>query len=151
MIGRVIARAGAFHEAMAAASAAAPRETGGILLGHRLAADVVVERALEIPDPSATSSSYVRSHARAQSALNLELRRPDAPRQRGYVGEWHSHPAPCDASRQDKREVVEISRLSSGPVLLVVLQRNHKGHWDLTAWIAVAGSTGVAQVEVAAP
>ena len=142
---RLVAPAGRCEAALAAAAAATPLETGGILFGYRAGDDVVIESTLEIPDPGATTSSYRRDHARAQSALEERLK--SAPAHVGYVGEWHSHPAPAGASGQDVREIGAISKVSPHPVALLVLRRNPHERWSLSAWIASGGV--VNEVELA--
>ena len=57
----------------------------------------------------------------------------------GYVGEWHSHPAPAGASGQDVREIAAISKLSANPIALLVLRRDARDRWGLHAWIATGG------------
>jgi integrative and conjugative element protein (TIGR02256 family) len=121
-----------------------PCETGGILIGYRTGDDVVIERTLEIPDSAATAFSYRRDHAMAQRALELQLESAQA--HLGYVGEWHSHPAPAGASGQDVREIAAISRLSAHPVALLVLRKDAQERWGVSAWIASGGV--VDQVEL---
>ncbi|MFF1400774.1 Mov34/MPN/PAD-1 family protein [Streptomyces sp. NPDC058287] len=78
-----------------------PRETGGILLGYREDADIVVTHALVVDGPGASTHRYVRDDVRANARLAAFL----APRAEsdptGYVGEWHSHPAPFGPSPTD--------------------------------------------------
>src|SRR4029450_870181 len=74
---------------------AAPNETGGLLLGWWEGTAVVVAHAVEVPDPDATSSRWTRHEDTAQAALDAALPDPSHP-WLGYVGDWHSHPAPVD-------------------------------------------------------
>src|SRR4029450_6291089 len=80
---------------------AAPNETGGLLLGWWEGTAVVVAHAVEVPDPDATSSRWTRHEDTAQAALDAALPDPSHP-WLGYVGDWHSHPAPVDCSTTDE-------------------------------------------------
>jgi integrative and conjugative element protein (TIGR02256 family) len=112
---------GALDAASAAASAAFPNEAGGILLGWREPDAVVVVQLIEVVDPRASDTTYTRNHAHAEAALQRALTEADPGDPMGYVGEWHAHPAPQGPSRQDRRELRAIARLSQHPVALVVL------------------------------
>lgn len=100
---------------------ASPHEVGGILVGwwEGNSTAVVVE-FLPVTDPAAGLSHYERRHALAQDALDKYLRNREDPRL-GYVGEWHSHPAPQLPSRIDRSELNAIVRQSRMQVALVVL------------------------------
>lgn len=114
----------------AAAVAAQPCETGGFLLGWWEDSVVVVPFAVEVPDQASTSSSWIRDEVRSQAALEsaLELyRHPWL----GYVGDWHSHPAPCGPSGQDERSIRRASRSYPAPLLLLV--RRSDGQLDARA------------------
>lgn len=117
-VGILIARS-AFVAAVADGTTALPRETGGILLGFRTPENIVVTRALTVPDPSSSGHGYLRHHRRAQARMALD--RGDAPIVVGYVGEWHTHPADVGPSRTDLRALGATARLAEGPVGLVVL------------------------------
>ena len=72
-----------------------------------------------MPDPNATTNAWSRAEARAQSALDealLELEHPWL----GYVGDWHSHPAACGASTQDRAAMRRASRQYAHPLVLLV-------------------------------
>jgi len=103
----------------AAAAAAHPRETGGLLLGWWDGGGVVVRHAVEVLDPHATTSSWCRDQPSAQAALDAALAHHDHP-WLGYVGDWHSHPAPCGASRQDLTSIRRASGAYAQPLVLLV-------------------------------
>ncbi|SHN88825.1 integrative and conjugative element protein, VC0181 family [Geodermatophilus obscurus] len=103
----------------AAAAAAHPRETGGLLLGWWDAGHVVVRHAVEVPDPGATTNSWSRDEPQAQAALDAALDEHQHP-WLGYVGDWHSHPAPCGASSQDVTSIRRASRQYTQPLVLLV-------------------------------
>lgn len=103
----------------AAASAAYPLETGGLLLGWWRASTVVVRHAVEVPDPRASSHSWSREEGSARAALAAAKELHEHP-WLGYVGDWHSHPLPCPASPQDRRSIREVSQQLPGPAVLLV-------------------------------
>jgi integrative and conjugative element protein (TIGR02256 family) len=88
---------------------AAPNETGGLLLGWWEGTAVVVAHAVEVQDPDATSSRWTRHENTAQAALDAALPDPTHP-WLGYVGDWHSHPAPVDPSTTDELSLRYASR-----------------------------------------
>jgi integrative and conjugative element protein (TIGR02256 family) len=97
-----------------------PVETGGILLGYREAANIVVTHALVVEGPGASRSRYVRDDVEANRILEEFLKQRSSDDVIGYVGEWHSHPAPSGPSPTDHAAMREIAKRSSGPVGLVV-------------------------------
>lgn len=103
----------------AAAAAAYPRETGGILLGWWDDGQVAVRYAAEVSDPDATMNSWCRDELRAQTALDTALAQHQHP-WLGYVGDWHSHPAACGASRQDLASIKRASRQYEQPLVLLI-------------------------------
>lgn len=114
-----------------AATVALPKETGGILIGYRTADGVFVTGAIEVRDRRATRTSYRRSHRQATKRLAeaLELEAPDSPV--GYVGEWHSHPAPQPPSGQDLTALAETALVATDDIVLVVLSRE-RDEWRVS-------------------
>lgn len=110
-------------ELRAAAGAALPRETGGLLLGWwdtRDAAGVIIVRhAIEVLDRRATPTSWVRRPRAAQSELSRALAVLGHPLL-GYVGDWHSHPEAHTASGRDRASLLEASLQYEHPVLLLI-------------------------------
>jgi proteasome lid subunit RPN8/RPN11 len=106
-------------EIAAAAASAHPRETGGLLLGWWDDGRVAVRYAVEIPDPHATTYSWSRDELRAQATLDAALAEYQHP-WLGYVGDWHSHPAACGASRQDLASIRRASRQYEQPLALLI-------------------------------
>lgn len=106
---------------------ASPRELGGILVGwwegH---SNAVVQALLPVPDHTAGRSHYERRHSPAQAALDVYMRNHDDPRC-GYVGEWHSHPAPQPPSSTDRDALSAIVRQGRKTVALVVLALTGEG------------------------
>ncbi|MDI5975478.1 Mov34/MPN/PAD-1 family protein [Amycolatopsis magusensis] len=102
-----------------AADAAHPCETGGLLLGWWDGGRIVVRHAIEVPDPEATPTSWVRVENTAQAALDEALDRHPHP-WLGYVGDWHSHPAACGASSQDITSIQRASGQYEQPLVLLV-------------------------------
>jgi integrative and conjugative element protein (TIGR02256 family) len=103
----------------AAAAAARPRETGGLLLGWWDNGRVIVRHAIEVADPHATASSWSRDQPRAQAALDTALAEFGHP-WLGYVGDWHSHPGPRGASAQDLISIRRASRQYDQPLVLLI-------------------------------
>jgi integrative and conjugative element protein (TIGR02256 family) len=97
-----------------------PTETGGILLGYQEDANLIVTHALVVDGKAATASRYVRDDVKANEQLQafLDQRASDDPT--GYVGEWHSHPAPCGPSSTDIAAMRATARSSDRPVALLV-------------------------------
>lgn len=107
----------------ASATGALPKETGGILLGFRTGEGVYVTGALEVADGRATSVSYRRSHRKATNQLAAVLALEPEGSPVGYVGEWHSHPAPQPPSRQDMVAIGATALAAGDDIVLVVLRR----------------------------
>ncbi|MGW5081433.1 Mov34/MPN/PAD-1 family protein [Micromonospora echinospora] len=103
----------------AAAGRAAPLEAGGLLLGWWDSDKVIVRSAVEVVDPAASGTSWIRRESFAQQALDRAIAALGHPWM-GYVGDWHSHPAPCGASAQDLKSIRSASRAYSQPLLLIV-------------------------------
>lgn len=97
-----------------------PLENGGILLGYHEGPNIVVTHALVVTAPAATTNRYVRDDVQANALLRefLAARDPDDPT--GYVGEWHSHPAPCGPSSIDLNAIRATAKASAAPVALIV-------------------------------
>jgi proteasome lid subunit RPN8/RPN11 len=114
----------------AAAETALPNETGGLLIGWTGDEIIRVDRAVEVPGADAGRSTYTRSYPAAVAALDAALidEPPDSPR--GYVGEWHSHPAHIAASPIDLHTMHGIAAAVRGPVALVVAMNTNDG-WSL--------------------
>jgi integrative and conjugative element protein (TIGR02256 family) len=109
------------HEAIASATAELlPVETGGILLGYREDASIVVTHALVVSAPGASANQYVRDDVKANELLRefLAQRASDDPT--GYVGEWHSHPAPSGPSSTDFEAIRATAAANNGPIALLV-------------------------------
>ncbi|MFC7865998.1 SAVED domain-containing protein [Streptomyces murinus] len=109
------------YEAIASATARQlPRETGGILLGYREDANLAVTHALVVDGQGASTHRYVRDDVRANALLAefLAERADDDPT--GYVGEWHSHPAPSGPSSIDVAAMRATAREYDGPIALLV-------------------------------
>ncbi|MFD3456982.1 Mov34/MPN/PAD-1 family protein [Streptomyces sp. NPDC058691] len=97
-----------------------PVETGGLLLGYREDANVLVTHALVIDGEGASTHRYVRDDVRANALLAafLTQRADDDPT--GYVGEWHSHPVPSGPSQTDVAAMHATAQTSDGPIALLV-------------------------------
>lgn len=105
---------------------ALPRETGGILAGWHKGDTVVVTDVLPVPDKRAGGHHYNRNHKRAQRVLD-EHRKQTADQNVGYVGEWHSHPAPEPPSHVDLNSLADLTEATDRTVALVVFAVNPDG------------------------
>lgn len=105
----------------AAGRASSPRETGGILLGWAITDGFELTDALVVADGAASGTSYTRDSVAAQAALDEVLATQPQGSPLGYIGEWHTHPAPCPPSSTDIRAMRSIARrLSTRPAVLLV-------------------------------
>ncbi len=95
------------------------RETGGLLLGWWETDAIVVRHAIEVSDPEATATSWTREEHRSTAALATALEQFEHP-WLGYVGDWHTHPAPSGASSTDRRSIRRASRGYGHPLVLIV-------------------------------
>ena len=100
----------AWLELTAVADAAAPLETGGILLGYRTRHAVVVAGVAEVADYTATTTSYTMRTAQAQAVLDDVRQFFPVGSAVGYIGDWHSHPANSPPSTTDRRSHATLNR-----------------------------------------
>lgn len=123
------------HETIASETAKRlPLETGGILLGYREVDNVVITHALVVDGGGATKDRYVRDDVRANKRLAefLSDREEDDPI--GYVGEWHSHPAPSGGpSTIDRNAMRAAAKAAGGPVALLVFTPSDSAYFGMIA------------------
>lgn len=106
---------------------ASPYELGGIMVGWWEGnATAVVQDVLPVPDRRAGRTHYERKHSHAQEVLDEYRRKCDDPRV-GYIGEWHSHPAPQPPSSIDRGALSALVRKAHTPAALVVLSLTPEG------------------------
>ncbi|MCS5480616.1 Mov34/MPN/PAD-1 family protein [Corynebacterium sp. YIM 101645] len=118
----MIIRAGdrAFHTAGRLALDS-PNEIGGILVGWwEDGKTAVIHEFVVVPDIQSGTNHYERGHKGAQKLLTDLIHELEDPKI-GYIGEWHSHPAPQPPSRTDRNAIADIVRENGSPVVLVVL------------------------------
>lgn len=101
---------------------ALPRETGGILVGFRSEDQVVVTRAVVVPDASSSRRSYRLRKRRAVD--ELAKLQADAHPIAGFVGDWHTHPADEPPSRTDITSLKQVAESARDLVALIVLPFN---------------------------
>lgn len=110
-----------------AALEASPNELGGIMIGWwEGGSTAVVQELLPVPDRRAGRAQYERRHSSAQHVLDEYLRTHNDFRC-GYIGEWHSHPAPQPPSSIDRGTLSGIVRQVRRPVALIVLSLTPEG------------------------
>lgn len=112
-------RAAASAKLHAAAEQAAPRETGGMLLGWWDKGSVVIEDVAVVEDENATTHSWVRNEGKAQLTLD-QIKGEYASAPIGYVGDWHCHPADVGVSSTDIQSLKVASAQYELPVVLIV-------------------------------
>lgn len=113
----------AVEAASFAATAALPLETGGILLGWRSPAGIVVIAMAEVPDPDAGPTNYRLRVDAANEVLAGHLATLPLDSPVGYVGSWHSHPGRARLSPVDLRTLHQDHESQGGPVAMLVLHR----------------------------
>jgi len=119
------------------ADAAAPNETGGILLGYSAqdSWDTVVTHAIG-PGPKAVHA--LDRFAPDYDYQDAEVARiyEESNRQVSYLGDWHCHPKGCGRlSRTDKRTFRQIAECAAArvpePVMLILTDGPD---WAPVAW-----------------
>ncbi len=96
-----------------------PSETGGILIGWWIKDNIHIEDVIEVTYADATGNSWVREEAQAQAALDQKLE-TSKDEKAGYVGDWHSHPAPIGASPQDIKSLKRSSKQYKNSLATIV-------------------------------
>jgi proteasome lid subunit RPN8/RPN11 len=119
-------------------AAAAPNETGGILLGMLSDGRRWITTAREITSTRPRSNRY-EIPARVTKRLVLEAREADS--RLGYLGDWHSHPADSGPSGIDLGTYLRllghaIRRNETTPLLVVVRHEPEGWTLDLTTSVA---------------
>lgn len=119
------------------ARAAAPNETGGILVGRR-EGDTIEVLAVSDAGPKAVASPvrFERDGAYSQAFLErsvAELSGAD------YIGEWHSHPGSTAApSPRDMASFAEIAHdgdnFTDAPLLVIVAPQAESVEWSFTVF-----------------
>jgi Prokaryotic homologs of the JAB domain len=117
----------------AAASAAHPKETGGILVGvHTRGSRPWIIHAVEIHSKNSGSSHYVVPAHRRRRVIERLRRKHDA--RLGYLGEWHSHPLDVGPSNADGDSIRAIggdpSTGCARPLLLIARRAGDGYHLD---------------------
>lgn len=108
------------------ATAALPRETGGILLGHRTPGAIHVSQALTVPDARATRVRYRRDFDAAADLLKERLAHDDTGLL-GYLGEWHTHPLPIGPSSTDESAIRSLAADGNHDIALLVVALTSRG------------------------
>jgi integrative and conjugative element protein (TIGR02256 family) len=123
------------------------RETGGVLIGWRHDRGVYVHDVLVVPDSIARHTFYRRRHKPASALLEAALAQFPADSSVGYVGEWHTHPAPTGPSWIDRWEMRRISKQIEEPVGLLVCAYNASAKsWVPAGLVARGGKVSRAEV-----
>jgi len=124
-------------------------ETGGVLLGWRHDTGVYVSDILVVPDSRAKHTFYRRRHKPATRLLGAALADLPDGSPIGYVGEWHTHPAPTGPSWIDRREIRRISKRTKEAIgLLVCAYDAGSRSWLPTGLVARNGRSTRAAVQL---
>lgn len=118
---------------VAAAHAADPMETGGILLGVRAGGRPWVTAIAEIPSAVPGSSSYVLPQGATGRAVDDARRRDE---RLGYLGEWHTHPSGGAASSQDRRMMRTLGWYLPWPQPVMVIVRRQSLSYELDGYVS---------------
>lgn len=111
------------------------RETGGLLLGCRVADDIYAVDALEVRDRGATRSRYVLGKRAADAALEGYLADLPDDSPVGYVGLWHTHLACAGPSFTDRLTLRREAAALTDVVALLVVARC-TGGWKSYACVS---------------
>lgn len=146
---RILVSSDGWASALKAAKRDPRHETGGILLGCRQPDGLYVAQVIEVPDNQAHHASYRRRHREAQTALGHVIEGLPVDTPLGYVGEWHTHPAPVGPSCTDRCELKRFSRRAGGQIGMIVLAHDPRtGHWTPCGLCALDGRLTQAQVQI---
>ena len=105
-----------------------------------------------MPDGRSTHFSYMRRHAAAAQHLTDALDSLPEGSPEGYVGEWHTHPAPQGPSRTDRNQLKQISKQCQATVALIVLAHDPAtGQWEPRGLCGRSGGAGLALIEIRPP
>lgn len=121
---------GAIESIDAAAGAAHPNETGGVLVGVLAEGRPWVVVAAELTPACRRPAFYESPRGGRQRAVRA-LRRRD--RRLGYLGEWHSHPMDVGPSGQDATTMDLLARTGDCARPLLIVARRAQGEYDLDA------------------
>lgn len=124
---------------------AAPRETGGVLIGTTIGERTVVAAAIELPDAGATDGTFTVASGRVVEAVD-SARQVDE--HLGYVGEWHSHPNGGAVSTTDRATMMTIATNTDvdNPILIIA-SPDHQG-WKIEAVTSTTETTRPAAIEL---
>jgi proteasome lid subunit RPN8/RPN11 len=104
---------------------ALPKESGGLLLGWWDKNMIIISNAVEVNDPGATVSSWMRQEVPSQAVLDNTIKN-SKDGALGYVGDWHSHTAVSSASSQDINSLHRASQQYRHPLALIVWMPNNQ-------------------------
>ena len=135
----------ALHAIIDASLAAAPLETGGVLIGTTISERTVVAAAIELPDAGATDESFTIAEGRVAEAVE-SARREDA--RLGYVGEWHSHPNGGGVSTTDRATMMTIAADTGIDSPILVIASPNDPMWTIEGVMASPETTRSITVEL---
>ncbi len=129
----------------AASAAAAPQETGGVLIGTTISERTVVAMAIELFDVGATPEAFTIAEGRVAEAV-ASARLHD--QRLGYVGEWHSHPNGGGVSTTDRATMMTIATHPDVDNPILVVASPSEPAWNVEAIMASPDATRSISVEL---
>lgn len=135
----------ALHTISDACAAAAPLETGGVLVGTTISERIVVAAAIELPDSDATDAAFSITEGSVVEAIDA-ARASDE--RLGYVGEWHSHPNGGGVSTTDRATMMTIAAHPDVDQPILAIASPSGDAWAIEAMIATPTTTRPVSVEL---
>lgn len=114
--------------------AAVPNETGGALIGWREGDLVSIRTFIEIPTKRPERSRFELDLDDLNAALANYLSTAGDARL-GYVGSWHSHPAPAGPSFTDKHTFRKTARAHRFPLAFLVTAARERSIEIHPTWV----------------
>jgi integrative and conjugative element protein (TIGR02256 family) len=115
----------------ACADAAAPFETGGLIVGVTTTDSIWITSFVEIQGIMRHRSRFVIPAGVTHPTIDA-LRRQD--RRLGYLGDWHTHPADVGPSCVDFKTFLDLAIGSFGHRRIFGLVRRRGNTWDTGLW-----------------
>lgn len=109
---------------------ALPNETGGIMLGFMTQDGPLVTDLLEIVAVVSKRASFKIPKGLTQEIVRA---RKAGGEQIGYLGDWHSHPAPMGPSLVDFKTLAALSGKGTNPRLIGLVRVDGDG-WIVQMW-----------------
>jgi proteasome lid subunit RPN8/RPN11 len=130
------------------ASNAMPNEAGGILIGLRTDDGIHIADVVNVPSGHPEHARYISREQDREAALQRHMSAEPYDSPFGYVGMWHSHPAPVGPSPRDRATFMCASRSAPDALALIVVAQAGDGNWELHARVGTRRSVREAQLVI---